>query len=118
MGEKSVIGKILSGSCPHCGEGKMWNHGAYKMAKMTKMNKRCSKCNTDFEPEPSFYTGALYVGYGFTVAIILGVFFGAHILYDDPSINKMFLLVMLIIVVFAPLSLRLSRNIWANVFIK
>lgn len=114
----NIISKIVTGSCPHCGEGKMWNHHAFKISKMTRMNKRCDKCNTSFEPEPSFYTGALYVGYAFSVAIVLGVFFGAHILFEDPSVNAMFFWVVVITLLFAPLSLRLSRNVWANVFIK
>jgi uncharacterized protein (DUF983 family) len=113
-----MIGSILANKCPACREGKMWNQGPYKLSKMTHMNKRCSKCNENLEPEPSFYTGALYVGYAFTVAIVLGVFTAFQILTDDPEINTMFFWVMVIIVLFAPLSIRYSRNIWAYTFIK
>lgn len=113
-----MIGSILANKCPACREGKMWNQGPYKLSKMTHMNKRCPKCNTNLEPEPSFYTGALYVGYAFTVAIVLGVFTVFNFIHEDPSINRMFFWVTLITVLFAPLSLRYSRNIWAYVFIK
>lgn len=115
---KNIIVKILTGSCPRCGEEKMWEHGAYNISKMMKMRKRCPNCKANLEPEPSFYTGALYVSYAFSVAIVMAVFWGAHILFNDPSINAMFFGVLVAIIVFAPLSIRLSRNIWAALFIK
>ena len=103
----------LKGKCPYCGEGNMWNYGAYKLTKMSAMNKKCSKCNGKFEPEPSFYTGAMYVGYAFTVAIVISVFTVFNVLSEDPNVTLMFLCVVFIAILFAPLNLRLSRNIWA-----
>lgn len=115
---KNKLYSIFTGTCPACIEGKMWRYSPYKLSKMTEMNKMCPKCNTNLEPEPMFYTGAMYVGYGFTVAIMFSVFVAANVLFEDPNINVMFWSVVAIAVVFAPLNLRLSRNIWANIFIQ
>ena len=96
----------------------MWNYGPYKLSQMTKMNKRCPKCNENLEPEPSFYTGAMYVGYAFTVAIVLGVFTAFQVFTEELDVDKMFFCVMMLTILFAPLNLRYSRNIWAYTFIK
>lgn len=113
-----MISNILASKCPACRNGKMWNNSPYKLSKMTAMNKRCPNCNANLEPEPSFYTGAMYVGYGFSVAIVIGVFTAFNILYEDPNINLMSLWVGIIVLIFAPLNLRFSRNVWAHTFIK
>ena len=112
------IKNILASKCPACRKGKMWNYSPYKLSKMMQMNKRCPKCNANLEPEPSFYTGAMYVGYAFSVSIVIGVFTAFNLLYEDPNINMMSLSVLIIVLIFAPLNLRFSRNIWAHTFIK
>ena len=113
-----MIFNILKGTCPSCKTGKMWNQGPYKLSKLTAMNKRCPKCNVNLCPEPSFYIGAMYVGYAFSVAIVIGVFTIFNLIYEDPNVNSMTFWVILITLIFAPLNLRLSRNVWAHVFIK
>ena len=46
------------------------------------MHRHCPNCNMDFEPEPGFYWGAMYITYGFnaglaiTTSVILYLFFG------------------------------------------
>lgn len=118
MSQKTFLSRILSGICPACHQGKMWNHSAYKLSEMTKMNKRCPHCHTSLEPEPAFYTGAMYVGYALAVALIGVVFVAGNVLSEVPNYNRLFWIIIGLVVVLAPLNLRLSRNIWANVFIK
>ena len=48
------------------------------------MNETCPHCGVGFEPEPGFYQGAMFVGYAFTVAVIVIV--GLLLYYlGDPS---------------------------------
>lgn len=116
--KESKAYSVLHSTCPSCHEGKMWNQHAYVLPKMTHMNKRCPHCNANLEPEPSFYTGAMYVGYALTVAIVLITFTISLTFFEEPNISLMFWIVMVIVVLFAPMNIRLSRNIWANTFIQ
>jgi uncharacterized protein (DUF983 family) len=113
-----LLSTIFKGKCPSCSQGNMWNTHAYKFSKMSSMNKFCTSCNQNFEPEPMFYTGAMYVGYGFTVAIMVSVFLISTLAFDEPNVDWMIGIVIGFAVIFAPLNFRLSRNIWALIFIK
>lgn len=106
---------IINSRCPNCGNSKMFESPWYKLGSFRKMKNNCSSCGQAFNPEPSFYTGAMYVSYAFSVAIVVGVFIGANILSDDPSVNTMVFYGILIAFLFAPLNYRLSRTIWAYV---
>ena len=38
------------------------------------MNERCSKCNTKYRIEPSFFYGAMYVSYAVGIAFAVAAF--------------------------------------------
>ncbi|GGE37250.1 hypothetical protein GCM10010832_16820 [Psychroflexus planctonicus] len=79
------------------------------------MNERCSHCNTKYKIEPSFFYGAMYVSYGLGVAIAVAAFI---ITYSFLSLDKLtaFFVILGSLVVLMPINLRLSRNIWINMF--
>ena len=89
MGKPNTLKTILNTSCPNCGETNMFKSKWYKLRSFRQMNESCSNCGQSFNPEPQFYTGALYVSYAFSVAIVVGVFIAANILSEDPSVNYM-----------------------------
>lgn len=108
---------IIRGVCPKCQGSKVFvEPNPFKMSKALKLNESCTSCGFSFTPEPSFYTGAMYVSYAFSVAIVVGVFIGSNVLSSDPSVSSMIFWGITIAVVFAPINLRLSRLIWLNVF--
>jgi hypothetical protein len=39
----------------------------------------CSVCGLKFNPEPGFYTGAMYVSYGLSVSLFIVTFFTLYI---------------------------------------
>lgn len=79
------------------------------------MHERCSHCNTKYKIEPSFFYGAMYVSYGLGVAIAVAAFI---ITYSFLSLDKLtaFFVILGSLVVLMPINLRLSRNIWINMF--
>ena len=113
---KSKLSSILSGTCPGCRSSKMWSFSPFYLTKMFDMKKYCTNCGTNLEPEPSFYTGAMYVGYAFSVAIVFGVFIVSNLIVEKPNITIMSFISISSAILFAPLNLRLSRNIWAHLF--
>lgn len=46
----------------------------YHLRTMDQMHASCSVCGQDYEPEPNFYYGAMYVSYAYTVALFVAVY--------------------------------------------
>lgn len=89
----------------------------YNLSKMMQMEQRCPVCDQNLEPEPSFYYGAMYVSYAYTVAMFVAVYviFGRWMGWSRwPVIGALTVALFLC----APALFRLSRNTWANFFIK
>ena len=108
---RSYLSAVLNAKCPKCREGDMFAYSAANLAKFSVMNERCPHCGVRLEPEPGFYQGAMYVGYGFTVALITIV---GLILYftGDPSEWTYIAVVIVLAILMAPLNYRYSRVLY------
>ena len=115
MGEKSLINALLNGKCPRCREGDMFAHPAGSLTKFNKMNEYCPHCGIRLEPEPGFYQGAMYVGYGFTIAAILVIGLILYLLFD-PSDLVYISTVIGIMILLVPLNYRYSRIVYLYAF--
>lgn len=109
---------IFTGSCPKCNEESMYiNKNAYILTDTLKMHERCSNCNTKYKIEPSFFYGSMYVSYPVGIVFAFAAFIISYI-FLSASINTAFISIITTMVVFLPIILRLSRNIWINLFMK
>ena len=107
---------ILTGSCPKCHEESMYvNKNAYVISDTLKMHERCSNCNTKYKIEPSFFYGSMYVSYGVGIAFGVAAFIISYV-FLGTNINTAFISIIVTLIVFLPIILRLSRNIWINLF--
>jgi uncharacterized protein (DUF983 family) len=61
---------IIKGKCPRCQSGKMFKHHAIGIHFMD-MHTHCPVCGLNYEIEPGFYWGAMYVSYAISCAILL-----------------------------------------------
>jgi len=99
-------------------EGEIYpDKNPYRFKTMTDFNPRCSVCDQNFEPEPNFYYGAMYVSYGYTVALFVAVYiiFGIWMGWTMwPTVGA--LAVMLVLL--APVIFRISRTTWLSMFVK
>jgi len=112
----SKIYSILTGTCPVCHTGKMYYQGnPYYLAEAQKMHERCSHCDTKFKIEPSFFYGAMYVSYGMGVAIAIAVFIISYFFLNFSRLST-FLIISGVLIILLPVILRVSRNIWINMF--
>lgn len=112
------IYSIFTGKCPVCHEGKMYQSpNAYIPSETLKMNERCSHCDTKFKIEPSFFYGAMYVSYGVGIIFAVAAFVVSFLILDLNKFQS-FIAIVGTLVVFLPVILRLSRNIWINFFFK
>jgi uncharacterized protein (DUF983 family) len=90
---------------------------AYDPSETLKMHERCSVCDTKYKIEPSFFYGAMYVSYGVGIAFAVAAFVIAFLGFGLDRFQT-FLVIIATLVVFLPVILRLSRNIWINLFFK
>ncbi|MBQ4820778.1 DUF983 domain-containing protein [Aquimarina sp. MMG016] len=110
------IYSILTGSCPVCQEESMYKtSNPYKLNQTLKMQERCSHCNTKYKIEPSFFYGAMYVSYGVGIAFAVAAFVISNLILKLGLLSTFFSIAGTLIV-FLPVILRLSRNIWINLF--
>lgn len=117
--KESPLYSIAFNKCPKCHEGNFFeSNNPYSFSKGTKMNKSCNCCGQSYDPEPFFYTGAMYVSYGITVMITAMVFIFTNILTEElPSILNFAIIEIIALAVMIPITFRLARIIWINIFV-
>jgi len=116
IGKGSKISSILSGSCPKCQQESMYvDKNPYNLSQTLKMNERCSHCNTKYKIEPSFFYGAMYVSYGVGIAFAVAAFIVSYLIFG-ASLKVAFLAIVGTMIAFMPVIMRISRNIWINMF--
>ncbi len=109
---------ILTGTCPRCNEESMYlDKNPYHLGKIFKMHERCSACGLKYKMEPSFFYGAMYVSYGVGIAFAVATFIIAKLFLATTLLNT-FIAIIGTLIVFMPINMRVSRNIWINMFIK
>ena len=109
---------IITGTCPVCQEESMYKESnPYKLARIFDMHERCSNCGTKYKMEPSFFFGAMYVSYALGVAVSVAAFIITYLFFGG-GLMVTFLAITIILVILLPLLIRISRNIWINMFLK
>ena len=110
--------RILTGSCPRCHQESMYlDKNPFHLGKIFKMHERCSHCDLKYKIEPSFFYGAMYVSYGVGIAFAVAAFVIAKLIIGANLIET-FIAIVVTMIVFMPIIMRLSRNIWINIFVK
>jgi len=112
---RNLTGALLHAKCPQCRKGDMFTYPLRAVSKFIIMNNTCPHCRVMLEPEPGFYQGAMYVGYGITVVVmtVVGLFLYA---LGVASAWTPILLVVIIMVVLAPINYRYSRVFYLYMF--
>jgi uncharacterized protein (DUF983 family) len=114
----SKIYSIFKFRCPRCHDGDVFeDKNPYNLSKLFKMHETCSHCGLRYEIEPSFFYGAMYVSYGYSVALFVATYILMNMFFD-PSIKQIVIALFAVVIVLAPLVLRLSRITWLNLFVK
>ena len=109
---------IFTGTCPVCQQESMYKEpNPYKMSQLFEMYESCSHCHTKYKIEPSFFYGAMYVSYPVGIAFAVAAFVISFFFFGS-SLLTAFIAIVLTLIVFLPVIVRLSRNIWINLFLK
>lgn len=114
----SKLYSILFNKCPKCHSGDfMVEKNIFNLIRAFKMHESCSNCGMKYMMEPSFFYGAMYVNYGLTVGLSILTFVIATLGFE-LSLIESFIPIVIVLLLTAPLTIRLSRIIWINIFVK
>lgn len=113
---KDVFFSVSRNKCPKCHTGKVFeNNNAYNLKIFSKMYTSCPCCGEKFEKEPGYFYGAMYVSYALTVGWCIFTF-AINELFTKVDTFYYLIFTCSSIILFSPLTFRLSRLIWLNFF--
>ncbi len=81
------------------------------------MHVNCICCGIKYEKEPGFYQGAMYVSYGLMVGWFV-LTWGVDSFFVHSQTWQYLTFLSVSIAVMMPLTFRISRLLWMNMFIK
>jgi len=116
MVKKTRSQAVFNGRCPRCRDGNIFKTSVFTFNNFTKMNPRCPNCNLDYEVEPGFFYGALYISYIFSVGIFAAVTIILFVFFDDPESKVYITTVIVLSIIFYPFNYRFSRIIYLHLF--
>lgn len=105
---------IVNGKCPKCQKGDIFQYKWWQLGNFSKMNKVCPVCDVNFEVEPGFFYGAMYMSYGFTVVIMAVGGVLIYNLFNDPPVLYYIIPITLVSLLFTPLNFRVSRILYLH----
>jgi len=103
--------------CPRCQEESMFETGSWSFKKSFDMRDRCSKCNLNYNPEPGYYYGAMFISYIWTAwfcLLFMGIFFWG---LGFPQNTAWAMLITFMVVNFVYI-FRISRLMWININVR
>ena len=109
---------VLKLKCPRCQEGDLFvDKNPYHFTRCLLMHDKCSKCGQDFQIEPGFYYGSIWMSY--PVVVLLTVFVTSYFyLYLEVSLFMFILILATVMLGLQPLIVRIGRAMWLNIFVK
>ena len=96
---------LLRQRCPRCRRGRVFSGVA-------TMNERCPVCGLQFEREPGYFMGSMYVSYGMSVALLFLLTMLVHWLWPDMDLGVALLIAVVLYLPVVPLTWRYSRLVW------
>ncbi len=96
----------------------MFEKGTLYTTRFANMNAYCPCCGQSFEPEPGYYYGAMYVSFGFNVAIFIVSMLVLSQFVEEITLAMLIGVIAVVVVGLLPVVFRLSRVLWINIFIR
>lgn len=107
---------IFTGACPKCHQESMYeNKNPYVLSDVLKIKENCSHCKTKYRIEPSFFYGSMYVSYAVGIAFAVAAFIISYV-FIGTGLLTAFITIVGTLIICGPIIMRLSRNIWINLF--
>jgi len=101
--------------CPHCHKGRVFKNPTFSLGFM-KMHEHCPVCGQQYEIEPGFFWGSMYVSYFITVFIVGIAVLLDFMLVTDPPILQTMSVIIVSLIILTPLTYRYSRMVMLYYF--
>ena len=98
---------IVFQRCPRCRNGRVFR-------RLLAMHEHCPVCGLQFEPEPGYFVGAMYVSYALAVPIYALMIITLHVTFPGWSDLRLLLVSLPLFLPCAPAIVRYSRLIWLH----
>lgn len=112
----NIVSGLFKYKCPQCRMGDMFV-SPFKIKEPLSMNPSCDQCGLDFEPEPGFYFGAMFISYILTAFMMLALA-GILMIGFDLTVNPTMIIIILISGLMFFKVLRMARTIWLTMTVK
>jgi uncharacterized protein (DUF983 family) len=111
----SAFKAVFKGRCPVCRKGAVFS-GPWHRLNFLETNARCPVCDTQFEVEPGFFWGAMFVTYAVNVANLVAVSLVVWLFFNPESAWWYIGVVVAVIVLTIPFNARFARMVWLYLF--
>lgn len=112
----NIIASIFRKKCPRCRKGDLFVK-PFELKSPVNMPKNCSNCGLNFEPEPGYYFGAMFISYIWTAFFSLGLV-GFCILALKWSVGASFALLLFLAAISFFWIVRISRSLYIHITTK
>lgn len=111
----NVVINAFKEKCPFCEKGNVFKQRR-SFLQIPQMNTNCSCCGRDFNGEPGYFFGAMYISYAIAVAAGILTFLVSWHILDITSINLTIGMIMAVIVSISYKNFKWSRILWLKIF--
>jgi uncharacterized protein (DUF983 family) len=112
-----TLWNILKCRCPRCRQSKLFAYPlSLNIKKDLEMKKSCPVCGLDFEQEPGYYYGAMYVSYAFAITELIITLAVVYVVTNQLSIPVVLVAMGITLVLLSPINFRWGRAGWLSVF--
>ena len=118
MPQPLLMKSVTGCHCPKCRQGNLFKASAFDLKGFAKMHVHCEVCGQTFEPEPSFYMGAMFVSYALQIGLFLISYFSIRSIYPEASLEVYMAAMIGLVLLTFPWVYRLSRSIWIHLMVK
>lgn len=105
---------IFNLRCPRCRKGKAFPTSSFSFRQPFTMYSHCPECQLNFEPEPGFYYGAMFISYIWTGFFSLFFIMLLHWVFGMSVMVSFAALILLNAICFVYI-FRISRMIWLTI---
>jgi uncharacterized protein (DUF983 family) len=116
-GRRRRLASLLHTRCPRCHRAPMFLSNPYVLWRIGRMPERCPVCGLDYEPEPGFYFGALFISYALAAPFCLLFFLLLNQAFGI-GFEAALVLVALTQLAITPWLFHVSRAIWLYVHVR